>query len=454
MDSPSYSDYFKNLQPQCVHKIKMKAVFNEKLLEVNSELTKNAKISLYYTLDNYDGEFELSMISPVTILKRNALTWDDTKKLASFITPFDPVVKSFARRIVNVAKEIWSNEEYYLPTRNLKIANAVWSTLTTLGLTYVSDPKGIKSSFGSEDSIDYVQYARELLESKSGDCDDFVVLFCSVIENLGIETILVTVPGHIFLMFDTGIKPSELKTYVTDDQMVIVNTQDNKVWLPLELTYIAERKSFVEAWKKAIVTYQNNRDKIEMVYTNQAQIIFTPISFKTVTSYQNNIDISNVHKSYKSNARKYISFSTDNIGKNYLFNGIMFARYHKWRKAEKYFRREKNKKLAYTNMGNMYIEKGDYKRAKKFFRKALRLDKDFSPARYGLVMIYERVGEVKKFNRELLKLPSALRNQFFKRSKIEKDSIQRATGNEQSIYQLEGSERKNKNKKRRKKKKK
>ncbi len=39
-----------------------------------------------------------------------------------------------------------------------------------------------------------------------GDCDDLSILVCSLFEAVAIDTAFITVPGHIFMAFDSGLK--------------------------------------------------------------------------------------------------------------------------------------------------------------------------------------------------------------------------------------------------------
>ena len=44
----------------------------------------------------------------------------------------------------------------------------------------------------------------QLLASRTGDCDDMSVLYCALLENLGVPTAFLDGPGHILMLFDTG----------------------------------------------------------------------------------------------------------------------------------------------------------------------------------------------------------------------------------------------------------
>ena len=59
-------------------------------------------------------------------------------------------------------------------------------------------------SEGAETS-DRVNYPGETLLRRSGDCDDIVVLCCSVLEAADIPTAVVVGSSHVIMMFDSGL---------------------------------------------------------------------------------------------------------------------------------------------------------------------------------------------------------------------------------------------------------
>ena len=60
------------------------------------------------------------------------------------------------------------------------------------GVRYVADPNNPYSRVHQEQSaVDNIQYPAEVLQRKSGDCDDLTALYCSLLENVGIPTALV-----------------------------------------------------------------------------------------------------------------------------------------------------------------------------------------------------------------------------------------------------------------------
>ena len=103
-----------------------------------------------------------------------------------------------------------------------------------------------------DDQVDYVQFPRETLRLKSGDCDDLSVLLSAGLENLGIQTALVEVPGHLFLMFNTGLKAEDASLVSQDPELLVI--RDDMVWVPVEATMI--NASFSEAWAEGARKYQ------------------------------------------------------------------------------------------------------------------------------------------------------------------------------------------------------
>ena len=57
--------------------------------------------------------------------------------------------------------------------------------------------------------------------------------------------------GHIFLMFDSGVKPDDVERYFLDQSEVVV--LNDKVWVPIEATLVG--KPFFSAWKQGALKY-------------------------------------------------------------------------------------------------------------------------------------------------------------------------------------------------------
>jgi hypothetical protein len=118
---------------------------------------------------------------------------------------------------------------------------ALFEALAAYGINYVIDPA---SSFVelSEDAsaLDSLNYPYQTLYYRGGDCDDLSILHCAMLEALGVDTAFITIPGHIYMAFDTGIGGEE---WGVEDLI----EQGGKLWMPVEITVPGE--GFYHAWR-------------------------------------------------------------------------------------------------------------------------------------------------------------------------------------------------------------
>lgn len=49
----------------------------------------------------------------------------------------------------------------------------------------------------ARDAVDCLKFPRQTLEYRGGDCDDLSILYCALLESVGIETAFIATPGHI-----------------------------------------------------------------------------------------------------------------------------------------------------------------------------------------------------------------------------------------------------------------
>ena len=195
--------------------------------------------------DARDGSQEVTQA--MTLYGRNALVWANSDMIGSFITPRDDTLRNFVREAVNR----YGTPAQGVLNRPLSQAATLFNTLSALGLRYQPDPN-LPYSRLKADQVDYVQFPRETLRLKSGDCDDLSVLLAASLENLGIESALVEVPGHLFMMFRTGVKEADRGLISLQDELLVI--RDGEVWIPVEATLVAT--SFSEAWAEGARRYR------------------------------------------------------------------------------------------------------------------------------------------------------------------------------------------------------
>ena len=187
------------------------------------------------------------------VLGKGKLTWSNPDMIACYVTPADPVVDKFARNFIQYYTPVLNN---YFGRSNLGRGIIIYDALGTHGLVYNID---LETPFldiaDDKTAFDTVKYTGDMLRDKIGDCDDLTTLYGSLMGNLGIETMFLDVfkpgAGHIFLMFDSGVKPDEAGKYFLDETEVVV--LNDKVWIPIEATLVG--KSFFSAWKQGALKY-------------------------------------------------------------------------------------------------------------------------------------------------------------------------------------------------------
>ena len=222
----------------------IKATFNNKILEVDEDTGVQVEVKLIYSQDGQKDE--ISLTQPMTIYGKNAIIWGDSAMVGSFVTPKDDTLRNYVRQVVNT----------FQPDPgplNDKLVSAMvfFSSLAASGISYIVDPNTPFTDL-RDDQIDYVQFPRETLHLKSGDCDDLSVLISAGLENLGIKTALIEIPGHLFLMFDTGIAAHDAGLISQDSSLLAF--KDGNVWIPLEATMV--NTNFIEAWAEGANKYQ------------------------------------------------------------------------------------------------------------------------------------------------------------------------------------------------------
>jgi len=219
----------------------LSTLFSDRVLENLEARQTSATLVARYTLSGQ--QYKTVRDVRLRLYNRNALTWDDDRKAAAFVTPRDAEIRTFATSAVSIAR----GEGPTALNLNLRVAMAVYEALAVHGLAYVVDPDTPAYQDASTDTaiVDYLQFAGETLAFHGGDCDDLSILYASALESVGVPTAFITIPGHIFTAFSTGASVDEAMRTFGDGSLVI--DHDGTAWIPVEMTAIG--RSFREAWR-------------------------------------------------------------------------------------------------------------------------------------------------------------------------------------------------------------
>jgi hypothetical protein len=186
----------------------------------------------------------------LTVHTRNS--WNgEIDKLVFFVTPEDQQIINLSRYIVNKLEHIDP-----VQSKNIIHAAAIFNELKRRKIQYQHDPN---IPFYKDDRV---QFAAETLELESGDCDDLVVLYSSLLESVGINTAFVQVINsaenlaHLFILVDSGVEEEQAVRISSNEKRYVIRegiSGQETVWIPIETTLISG--GFEEAWNSGALYY-------------------------------------------------------------------------------------------------------------------------------------------------------------------------------------------------------
>ena len=218
---------FKKIQQGTTVVVDITALLNESILSQLSDSVTDGTIYVEYKLLNKTKDFTYNM--SFTTLSRNSMTWADDRQAAAFVSPRDASALKFARQVKSMVKGSLRKD---IPV-NIQYAGALFCALKNYGINYVIDPTSAYSDNTGGLSIDFLQFPYQTLTYHGGDCDDLSIMNCSLLEAIGIETAFITVPGHIFIAFDSGVSPYFAPDLIPGGNFV---EYEDKAWIPYEIT--------------------------------------------------------------------------------------------------------------------------------------------------------------------------------------------------------------------------
>ena len=155
---------------------------------------------------------------------------------------------------------------------------AIWRVLQERGIRYGNSPTAQPVHNGVVSQ--YVRLLDESVQSAEANCVDGSVLLASVLRRVGINPVLVVVPGHMFVGFDVtpdGTKQAYLETTLLGADARTADVADS----PLYKTLLANRtdtptqvvmKSFVTALEAGSAIFMQHENRIQEQQTGYAII--------------------------------------------------------------------------------------------------------------------------------------------------------------------------------------
>jgi hypothetical protein len=162
------------------------------------------RATLHVSVSGADGITTLAETRPVLVHSASDLYWGkqfaNAQVVARWVTPHDPAVLalvSSARRYIARGRLGGYNVHpgAKMATQVEQQARAVFEAMRRSGISYVSSI----FTFGDfTTTAQRIRLPRETLSLRTANCIDVSVAFASAMENLGLQPVVVIVPGHAF----------------------------------------------------------------------------------------------------------------------------------------------------------------------------------------------------------------------------------------------------------------
>lgn len=201
---------------------------------------ETATVTLSVRPAGSEGEPIAELSKSVELLPRNQ--WGGLSHLpdmvAAFVQPNDPAVEKVLKMGAELLREHGKDAalDGYKQggsKRAWELAGAVWGAVSSMKLDYALPP----ASF--EHRGQKIRGATQIADSGLGTCMDLTLLFCSALEQIGLNPLVVFTRGHAFA--GLWLKPEEFSTTVVDDVTALRKRLKLKELVLFETTLITQR---------------------------------------------------------------------------------------------------------------------------------------------------------------------------------------------------------------------
>jgi tetratricopeptide (TPR) repeat protein len=383
MDAPKKVEVGGSLAAGTSRKIDLYALFTDKVLDITEGTKVAAEISISYVIDGQT--YEDKSVEAFTLLGRNAMTWDDNRKAAAYVTAKSPQVLAFSREVTSYVH----SKENRSVNENLQAAIALHEALDLYGLNYTRNPVTPYDEASKDKTvIDFLQFPAETLKYKAGDCSDISILYAALLQAVGIDTAFVTIPGHIFVAVSTGVAQEKAETALIPQGQFI--PYEGKAWIPVEITM--RHHGFLKAWELGSKEWNENNPQgqagfypLQEAWKSYQPVglpgaepeVAVPVSEKVLASYRSEVQryIDAAILPQVAKLQEQVKSTGSLTSMNSL--GVLYAKFGQTDKAEAQFKAIVAKKgylPAILNLGNLYYTKGDCKRARECYLQASEID--------------------------------------------------------------------------------
>jgi tetratricopeptide (TPR) repeat protein len=367
------------LAPGESRSIDLYALFTEEVLSVTEGTKVAAEVTVSYDIEGQ--RYENRRVETLTIWGRNAMTWDDNRKAAAYVTAKDPGVLNFARSVTSYIR----GKENRSVNDNLQAAIALHEAIDLYGMNYSPNPRTPYAEASQQkDVIDFLQFPRETFQYRAGDCSDLSILYGAMFQAVGIYAAFITVPGHIYIAVDTGLTPEQApRELIPAGQFISFN---GHAWIPLEVTSLHD--GFCKAWELGAREWQeyNLAGQAGFYPIEEAWKAYQPVGLPgtgiTVSVPQSDTVLS----AYLVEVQKYLEAAlspqiaelqgqVEATGSSRAANklGVLYAKYGQPEKAEETFKQVLENEAylpALLNLGHLCFLQGRWQEALDYYQRA------------------------------------------------------------------------------------
>lgn len=362
----------------------------------------------------HKNEYISKTVIDFKLYSKNNITWDDPGKAVAFVTYDDPIIQGFVDQALRIQPS--AEQARWFRKFNMTDALIIFDALKIYGLTYRLDPVTPFPSLadtihGALYRLDKIQYPAEFLSraERYGDCDDISVLYASLLQNAGLATALVSVPGHIFMMFDTGIHQSQILSLPVPPELFF--QWNGTLWIPIETTLIPTA-AFIQAWKAGAsflhsAKEQNNLEIIEVAVNQKtyppvsSTLLRIPDEFKlTIPNCasvleQDIQELDALKTQYLHSLENILNSKLTSAEKPEKWNhyGIVLGQNGELKHAKVSFNEilimDSTFVPAINNLGNIELMEGNFVRAESLYIRALNINPYSRGTNLNLAILYQ-----------------------------------------------------------------
>jgi tetratricopeptide (TPR) repeat protein len=214
-------------------------------------------------------------------------------------------------------------------------------------------------------------------------------LFAACLENIGIDTTLVDVPGHVFIMFNTGVPEQDKATLGFPESLLVL--YHGTVWIPVEMTLVGS--SFTRAWQKGAEEYRDwsVKGKVDIIDIQKAWDQFKPATLPKEDAKAVKVKREEIEAKFKGELDTLARQRLVNLSAEYLDAlkknpndqnalgqlGILYGENGLYAEAlvqfQKMLATDKMNTVALNNIGNISLLQGRLEDAKQAYESALKL---------------------------------------------------------------------------------